>query len=198
MPGPEPFRKKEVVEILSHKKAYNTCEGLGMSRGCGGQDATLPLGGRASDPPWWLMAIRPWEPPTPSQAGPTCRPWLHPQSQPSCCNWLRSSGPASGRIPYSPPLRTPPSSPAPPPQAPLRSRSVASRTFPSPFNWPQGGPSPPPGWLLPRPGSLSPQAASPPYGSPAGPRSHAPSPPGPRPGSPSPPPPAPQPSCWRI
>lgn len=26
MPGPEPFRKKEVVEILSHKKAYNTCE----------------------------------------------------------------------------------------------------------------------------------------------------------------------------
>uniref|UniRef100_A0A8C5LJM7 Delphilin n=1 Tax=Jaculus jaculus TaxID=51337 RepID=A0A8C5LJM7_JACJA len=24
MPGPEPFRKKEVVEILSHKKAYNT------------------------------------------------------------------------------------------------------------------------------------------------------------------------------
>lgn len=26
VPGPEPFRKKEVVEILSHKKAYNTCE----------------------------------------------------------------------------------------------------------------------------------------------------------------------------
>lgn len=40
VPGPEPFRKKEVVEILSHKKAYNTCEGLGVPGGCGGQDAT--------------------------------------------------------------------------------------------------------------------------------------------------------------
>lgn len=30
VPGPEPFRKKEVVEILSHKKAYNTCEGPGV------------------------------------------------------------------------------------------------------------------------------------------------------------------------
>lgn len=33
VPGPEPFRKKDVVEILSHKKAYNTCEGLGRPRG---------------------------------------------------------------------------------------------------------------------------------------------------------------------
>ncbi|EPY89055.1 hypothetical protein CB1_000138025 [Camelus ferus] len=51
VPGPEPFRKKEVVEILSHKKAYNTCEGLGMPKGCWGQDTTRPLGHGASDPP---------------------------------------------------------------------------------------------------------------------------------------------------
>uniref|UniRef100_A0A8C9JNM1 Grid2 interacting protein n=1 Tax=Panthera tigris altaica TaxID=74533 RepID=A0A8C9JNM1_PANTA len=36
LPGPEPFRKKEVVEILSHKKAYNTCEGFGESQGLWG------------------------------------------------------------------------------------------------------------------------------------------------------------------
>lgn len=36
VPRPEPFRKKEVVEILSHKKAYNTCEGPGSPKGCGG------------------------------------------------------------------------------------------------------------------------------------------------------------------
>uniref|UniRef100_A0A2K5XX34 Grid2 interacting protein n=1 Tax=Mandrillus leucophaeus TaxID=9568 RepID=A0A2K5XX34_MANLE len=44
VPGPEPFRKKEVVEILSHKKAYNTCEGPGNPRGCRGQVAALSLG----------------------------------------------------------------------------------------------------------------------------------------------------------
>lgn len=37
MPRPEPFRKKEVVEILSHKKAYNTCEGQGVPRAVGGR-----------------------------------------------------------------------------------------------------------------------------------------------------------------
>lgn len=42
VPGPEPFRKKEVVEILSHKKAYNTCEGLGSPRGMG--DRRWPSG----------------------------------------------------------------------------------------------------------------------------------------------------------
>lgn len=53
VPGPEPFRKKEVVEILSHKKAYNTCEGPGRPRGCGGQEAALCVGhrARAGDPP---------------------------------------------------------------------------------------------------------------------------------------------------
>lgn len=54
VPGPEPFRKKEVVEILSHKKAYNTCEGLGSPRGCGGREAALCLGHRALDPLMWM------------------------------------------------------------------------------------------------------------------------------------------------
>lgn len=38
VPRPEPFRKKEVVEILSHKKAYNTCEGQRIPRAAGGRE----------------------------------------------------------------------------------------------------------------------------------------------------------------
>lgn len=57
VPGPEPFRKKEVVEILSHKKAYNTCEGPGSPGGCGGQGAALPgPQSRGSAP--WMTEIR--------------------------------------------------------------------------------------------------------------------------------------------
>lgn len=66
MPGPEPFRKKEVVEILSHKKAYNTCEGLRRPRGWGGAQDTTPWGHRASDSPQWIVEIGPWGPPAPA------------------------------------------------------------------------------------------------------------------------------------
>lgn len=43
-----------MVEILSHKKAYNTCEGLRSPRGCGGQQAALSLGRRALNPRVWI------------------------------------------------------------------------------------------------------------------------------------------------
>ncbi|ELW69933.1 Delphilin [Tupaia chinensis] len=49
VPGPEPFRKKEVVEILSHKKAYNTCEELGAPRA---------VKSGASDSPGGMAEIR--------------------------------------------------------------------------------------------------------------------------------------------
>jgi hypothetical protein len=59
VPRPEPFRKKEVVEILSHKKAYNTCEGPGNPGGFL-ESGSGPLGHRALDPPGWMTEIRMW------------------------------------------------------------------------------------------------------------------------------------------
>lgn len=49
-----------MVEILSHRKAYNTCEGCGgPGLGVGGQDTT-PWGHRASDSPQWIVEIGLW------------------------------------------------------------------------------------------------------------------------------------------
>lgn len=51
-----------MVEILSHKKAYNTCEGLlaGEPRGWGWGEDTTPWGHRASDSPQWMVEIGLW------------------------------------------------------------------------------------------------------------------------------------------
>lgn len=47
-----------MVEILSHKKAYNTCEGPGRPRGCREQDAAPPSGPQSRGSAPWMTEIR--------------------------------------------------------------------------------------------------------------------------------------------